>query len=149
MEILSMQKEFWKIDELNGPIKDELINLVKLSHKACKILTYNMYVAAALIFTKGLILQELPLRLYNPNKYGLNFYTLFVIQILNIFMGILLIIGFDIIFIASCTNVIIQFKMIKYKLENIQFDDNHEDYDEGECRNQLVQCIKHKVKMNR
>lgn len=149
LEILNMQKEFWKLDGLKDGDKDELKNITRLSYMACRILTNSMYASVAVMHFIGVITHELPLHCFIPNKYGLNYYTLLIIQGFHNSAAVLLIIGFDVIFITLCTNVIVQFKMIKWRLQNIQFDESCEDYNENRCRNQLEQCIKYKIKMNR
>lgn len=93
------------------------------------------------------LVGQLPLDLYIPNAYGLNFYSITALEVMFLWIATVVDLGFDITFAGSCTHVVMQLKMIKHVLRNIPFSEREDS--ESLCHHQLKKCIEHKARLNK
>lgn len=81
---------------------------------------------------KGILLL-----IYVPNKYYLTSNVIFVGQLIFATASIIIVIGFDCLFLYMCVKLVIQLKLMTHRIENISKYENPD--------RELNKCVKHHV----
>lgn len=127
-----MRKQFLNFALRNSKNSTKLLGYLRKSLLLSR--AYRVFAVVNLLMAifKPFYLKELPLYCWTPNKYYLNFKSIYFVQIFWLFMIVPSIIGFDVVFYCLCAELLGQLQCLCYKLKE------HEFLDEISVRN----CVK-------
>lgn len=126
-ELLDKQRRFWNIKETHESQQNALFKMLRLSYIALKIfITFGLScIIMFLVVPLTSAQEEPPFACWIPNKFYLNFVTIYVAQFLFLIYIYCLVTGFDGLFLSFCVNILIQFRILNTKIKMMRFDDKY------------------------
>lgn len=131
-ELLTITEEFWEVKNLS----EEVVEKIKKMYKYLRVVTLSFTVGAIIAANAFvifyLIFGELLFFCYIPNKYFLTRDVIAYGEFALTYISLLLLLGFDGLFMFLCYKSVTQLTMIKYKIENLM-EFKHPDYVFNQC----------------
>lgn len=119
-------------------------NLLKRSYLAFIAFVLTGFLTIVMLFCKPFMTEgELPWLSYIPNVFFINFYSIFAMQMSTFCYITFFVPGFDFLYVALCVHSIIQFKLLKKSLTNIDFDDSSQHYSPVKCMEDIKSFVQH------
>lgn len=127
--MLEDRKKFWNVRDFDDDVCATLLNAFENLLKYFKIFKYMTYVTSSLVLLTPLVLrdQTLPFASWYPNEYTYVFEGLYAIQCVMLAAIAIEVLGFDCLFAALCWELIVQFKLLNWRLCNLKI--TNEGYD--------------------
>lgn len=141
----NIKHSFWKLQDYDEVSREEIIGLMKLGAITAKILILCYFITGMAFSMFTIIFGQLSLEIYVPDKYGFNFQSLSLMEILYSWFAIFATCGFDVTFLAICLHVIVQLKLLKLSLKDISFNEGEENV----FHSQLKKFIEQKIVLNK
>lgn len=144
LNLIDARKHFWKLDDFNAEIRQEMIVILQKLLKVQKIFTYTCYIASALVYATPFLVKDgsVPHASWIPDGIPHAFETMYILQGFLSPIYVHIVVAFDCIFASICIQVIIQLKLLQNALRDIHF---HASLNKEEYMNNIKKCVRHHV----
>ena len=135
---------FWTTDTFEAKIKEEINGIHKFINSVQKWLIILVYSAVMTFFSKPLLSNDpFVLESWVPtDNIFVSKYTVLVAQYYLMATGPICI-SFECVFSAITCHVLIQFRLIKYKLQSLCMDLNGDVASDDFIHRELIKCVEH------
>lgn len=148
IELMEYRKHFWKFEDFDGSVKQQMTTIMDKLLKYQKIFLYSCYVTITWVCTFSLFQKNhtSPFASWIPNGYPYLYESVYVLECILIVIDTLIVIGFDCVFATICVQVILQYRLLNITLRNMTFNNGMEITASGkEDMMKMKTCIQHHV----
>lgn len=120
-QLLENQKHFWKIEHFDNEIRIECDSLMMTAKSFLHFYKNYALVLAAIFYIQPFIFHELQMKIFVPNGWFYYLYFVYWYMTPPLFVSVY---GVTSMFCALCIPVIIQFKLLAYRFQNLEVNTN-------------------------
>lgn len=126
MALIKSTRQFWNVNICDEKTKTELMSI----SSTMSITVYRIFIPTALIAIAFMLLSplfgisSLPLGVWNLERYDLLYPIVVFTQSITLALCVMIMYPFDFMYLAFCTEIIIQSRIMCYYLKNLTVDDD-------------------------
>lgn len=147
--LIESREYFWKFDDFNDPIKQQMTTVLDSLLKYQKIFLYSCYITITLVCSFPLLQKNhtLPFASWIPDGYPYLYESVYILQCILVVIDIHIVIGFDCIFATICIQVILQYRLLNITLRNMGLNSKEMSTTAKKKENikEMKRCIQHHV----
>lgn len=126
-EFLDQQRNYWSLNDFSTEDRKKMQRLLHFSQIAFKVyIISGTCCVTTMLVVPWISVREEPFACWIPNRFNFNFTSIYVAQFIFLVYIFFLLIGFDILFMVFCVHILIQLKLLKIKLRNVNFSNGNE-----------------------
>lgn len=142
-------KQFWDYNECDNSVQVKLNKMSSTILRIEKLIT-PFSLAAVMLMVMGIFFgNSLPIGAWNIEGHDILYYFVLVLQVPSLMLCSIFICPFDCIYVAFCTELSAQFKILCYKLEHLDINGNTNEQMEKSFFHNMKVCIQHHVFLQR
>lgn len=130
--------QFWPIEKTTGDVFDGIVKQIRSTSLFIRLFKRLCVVVIFLMALWGMYSKKLFYLSYIPKSKAHWFYVMYTAQLLLYVVAVLHVVGYTALFIGIMTNIIIQYKILNFQLQN----NNAQKNDEHLVR-KIRNCIHH------
>ena len=118
-KLLQQRTKFWSVEKFSGDIRKECDEILTTTTKFVRYFIVITFLVVMNFFLQPILTGDLPVRVYVP-KGWFHYINLTYWYLIPIIIGSTY--GSDLIFCSVCIPIVVQFKLLAHKFENLTIE---------------------------